>query len=241
VSVITSNSIEGRDFLARTYGVDPSRIRVYNNGTPLIEAVDAGGFRSRLNLGSRPIVSMVANVTPYKDHPTLIDAWRMVRNRFPGPHGPVLLIAGSVADKEKVSSLMTQAFHAGLSADDLMFLGPVDDVPELMSASDLVVHSSVTEGCPNSVCEAMALGRAVVATDISGCRQALGDDSAEFLSPPRDAADFAARIIRMLEDPALRARTGEKNRQRIRTEFSIDGMNRFFQARIEEGLGVALG
>ena len=240
VSAITSNSVAGRDFLSRTYGIEPGRIFVYNNGTPLLDRVDASNLESRLKIESRPVVSMVANVTAYKDHATLIDAWAIVRRRFAGSAAPVLLVAGSLSDKATVNRLVSQAFHLGLSASDIVFLGPVDNVAEVMSASDLVVHSSLTEGCPNSVCEAMSLGLPVVATDIAGCRQALGDGASESLSSPRDAAELAERIIRMLEDPALRRATGDRNRERIRADFSIEGMNSFFQSRIEAGLGVGL-
>jgi glycosyltransferase involved in cell wall biosynthesis len=240
VSRITSNSVTGRDFLVDTYGLDPASVLVYNNGTPLLEPVPADDLRSRLGLGQRQIVSMVANVTSFKDHATLLNAWAIVRAHFGGADGPVLLLAGGLSERATVTRLQLQAFEIGLSSADVLFLGPVENVVELMSASDVVVHSSLTEGCPNAVCEAMALGRAVVATDIAGCRQALGDDAEESLATPRDPEALAASIIRMLEDPKLRASTGARNRARVRSEFSIEGMNRFFQQLIEEGLGVSL-
>jgi glycosyltransferase involved in cell wall biosynthesis len=240
VSAITSNSIPGRDFLANTYRLDPETILVYNNGTPLLEPVSATDIRSRLGLGSRQIVSMIANITSFKDHSTLLDAWAKVRAHFGEAKPPVLLLAGSLSEKATVAKLQMQAFQLGLSSNDVRFLGPVDDVVEVISASDLVVHSSVTEGCPNAVCEAMALGRAVVATDIPGSRQALGDNAVESLATPYDATDLADRIIRMLKDNELRSETGIRNRKRVRSEFSIERMNGFFQGLIEKHLGVSL-
>jgi glycosyltransferase involved in cell wall biosynthesis len=239
VSVITSNSVAGRDFLASTYGLKPEDILVYNNGTPELEAVSPDVAKSRLGLGPGKVVSMIANVTSFKDHSTLLDAWSVVRNRF-GNEKPVLLLAGRLSDTTTVARLKTQAFELGLSALDVRFLGPVADVVGLISASDLVVHSSITEGCPNAVCEAMALGRAVVATDIPGSRQALGDDSDESLAPPKNADALAKLIVAMLEDDHLRTINGQKNRKRIRSEFSIEGMNRFFQSLIESGLETRL-
>jgi glycosyltransferase involved in cell wall biosynthesis len=240
VSAVTSNSIAGRDFLATTYGLDPETILVYNNGTPLLEPVNAADIRSRLRLGRRQIVSMIANITSFKDHSTLLDAWAKVRTHFDGANPPVLLLAGSLSEKATVAKLQMQAFDLGLSSNDVRFLGPVDDVVEVISASDLVVHSSVTEGCPNAVCEAMALGRAVVATDIPGSRQALGDDARESLATAHDPKALADGIIRMLENEELRSETGIRNRQRVRSEFSIDRMNAFFQELIEKHLGVSL-
>jgi glycosyltransferase involved in cell wall biosynthesis len=240
VSAITSNSVAGRDFLSTTYGIDPAAILVYNNGTPHLEPVPADGLRSRLGLKGQQIVSMIANITSYKDHPTLLDAWRIVRKHFESDP-PVLLLAGSVSETTTVARLQMQAFELGLSSDDVRFLGAVDDVVEVISASDVVVHSSLTEGCPNAVCEAMALSRAVVATDIPGSRQALGEDVPGSLAPPGDAGALAERIIRLLENNEQRLLAGKRNRERIRSEFSIDAMNSFFQQLIEKHLGMPLG
>jgi glycosyltransferase involved in cell wall biosynthesis len=240
VSAITSNSFAGRDVLARTYGLAPESILVYNNGTPILKPVDAQPLRSRLRIGRRPVVSMIANVTSFKDHSTLIEAWAIVRNHFSEDESPVLLLAGSLSETATVARLQVQTFNLGLSSSKVKFLGAVDDIVEVISASDLVVHSSTTEGCPNAVCEAMALSRPVVATDIPGSRQALGDDAVESLAPERDPVTLAHRIIRLLEDDELRATIGHRNRERIQSQFSIETMNVFFQELIEKHLGVSL-
>jgi glycosyltransferase involved in cell wall biosynthesis len=239
-SCITSNSFAGRDFLATTYGLDPASILVYNNGTPLPAVVEERDIRETLSLGDRRIVSMIANVTSFKDHETLLESWPSVLSQFSGRDRPLLVFAGHLKEKATVESLKLKAFELGLSTTDVRFAGPVANVSNLLAASDLVVHSSVTEGCPNAVCEAMAHGRAVVATDISGCRQALGNDAEEALAPPKDAGMLASRITDMLRNPGMRAAYGERNRKRIATEFSIGAMNAFFQARIEDGLGARL-
>lgn len=238
---ITSNSYVGRDFLAATYGIDAERIRVYNNGTPVPEGRDdRGDWRENLNAGNRPLVAMIANVTRFKDHNTLVAAWPKVKQHFASQRPPVLVLAGHLQETSLVSVIKTKAFDLGLSADDIRFLGPINDVGGLLRACELVVHSSLTEGCPNAVCEAMALGRAVVATDIPGCRQALGDSSMQLVAP-QSPAELAHRIIEMLEQNDLRQQLGERNRQRIKSEFSIDGMNAFFTDLMETGLADAVG
>lgn len=241
VSSITSNSVAGRDFLASTYAIDPASIFVYNNGTPVVTKPPvAGKWKERESLTGRQVVTMLANVTEFKDHSTLLDAWRLVRDRFPSGARPVLVLAGHLRETGTVSKLKLKAFELGLSSADVKFLGPVDDVDELLADSDLVVHSSLTEGCPNAVCEAMAMRRAVVATDIPGTRQALGDESLQWLAAPNDAADLSAKIFRMLTDSAARQTAENANFARITTEFSIDGMNRFFVTQIEHGLSQAI-
>lgn len=241
VSCITSNSVAGRDFLSETYGLDREAILVYNNGTPVPDlSTITPSWRTRPGLEGRMLVTMIANVTPFKDHSTLLQAWVRVKRHFAGRPAPVLLLAGHLRESSTVTDLKVSAFGLGLSSDDVKFLGPVTDIFDLILSSDLIVHSSLTEGCPNSVCEAMSLARTVVATDIPGCRQALGDQGQRWLVEPHNAEALATRIIQALEDDELRAQAGEMNRQRIRSEFSIEGMNRFFQARIEAGLGRSL-
>ena len=79
--------------------------------------------------------------------------------------------------------------------------------------------------------------RAVVATDIPGARQALGENGARWLATPRDAGDLANKIVTLLKNDALRQEEGRRNRARIASDFRIDSMNAFFQREIERGLG----
>lgn len=237
-SCITSNSTAGGDFIATTYQIPGNRILVYNNGTPLPSMAGVtGGWREKLDLGSRPVVTMVANLTSFKDHDTLLEAWPMVRREFPAHATPVLLLAGSVADTRTVKKLKSKAFDLGVSGNDVQFLGAVDDVASLMRECDLIVHSSLLEGCPNAVCEAMALALPVVATDIPGCRQALGNSTPESLVEPSNAGALARAIVLFLKNEGLRKAAGTMNRERIATHFTVSGMNEFFQREIERGLG----
>lgn len=239
-SCIISNSVTGKDFLSSTYALNPQTILVYNNGTPVPDATANGDWRRTLRLGARKIVSMIANLTAYKDHATLLESWVIVRQHFPVGGRPALLLAGSLDDRTTVANLKTRAFELGLSGEDIFFLGAVENVQELMLESDVVVHSSLTEGCPNAVCEAMALARPVVATDIPGCAQALGDAGSEWLTEPHSSSALAARMIKLLEDDELRRQVGASNRRRIAAEFSVESMNDFFQRKIEEGLRCSL-
>jgi len=235
---ITSNSWAGSDFLANTYDIPQEKILTYNNGT---ELPDLGGlqpvWRARLDLSSgTPLVSMVANVTPFKDHETLLKAWRTVLDSWveESRPPPVLVLAGYLQDLVHVSKLKVLAFDLGLGTS-VRFVGPVDSVNELMWESDLVVHSSVKEGCPNAVCEAMALGKSVVATDIPGTRQALDESSwNDCLAAPHDAQSMAQRLLEFLHNTGLSADTGARNRQRIERHFSIEGMCEFFLSLLDQ-------
>lgn len=225
---ITSNSWAGTEFISETYGIPEDRIITYNNGTVLPDLDRLRPiWRNQLDLdAATPLVSMVANITPYKDHETLLRAWRIVLDaaREQARPRPVLALAGSVADREHVSKLKVLAFDLEL-AGSVKFLGPIDTTDELMRESDLVVHSSTTEGCPNAICEAMALGKAVVATDIPGTRQALQSTFwQQCLSEAEDAEALARQISYFLDEELQRLQVGAANRERIRREFSVNSM-----------------
>lgn len=237
VSCITSNSEIGRDKISQTFQIHPDRILVYNNGTPIPDGkLPASNWRETLKLESRPVVTMIANITRFKDHLTLLDAWKKVQSSLALDVAPVLLLAGNMLEKSRVSELKQHAFDIGLSSSHLRFLGQVKDVLGLILESDLVVHSSLTEGCPNAVCEAMSLGVAVVATDIPGCRQALGSQNQRWLTEPGNSSMMADRIIELLESKDLRGAVGNQNRTRIASDFTINGMNAFFEQQIRNGL-----
>ena len=81
------------------------------------------------------------------------------------------------------------------------------------------------------------MGRPVVATDIPGTRQAIGDSGGDCYAPPANPVVMAERILAFLHDEAGRNESGRRNRARIEKDFSIVAMNRFFLERISEGLG----
>jgi glycosyltransferase involved in cell wall biosynthesis len=227
-SQITSNSWAGTQFIVETYGIPESKILTYNNGTSLPDVANLNPrWRKKLGVGSSSqLVSMLANITPFKDHETLLRAWKLVLEEFAQQSKPLprLALAGFTKYTSHVNSLKVLAFDLKLGAT-VDFLGAVDDTDELMFESDLVVHSSVTEGCPNSVCEAMALGRTVVGTDIPGMRQALDQNLwPNCLSESHNAERLAKNIIRFLTDGSLAEQVGVMNRRRIEEDFSVDGM-----------------
>ncbi|MFC1688665.1 glycosyltransferase family 4 protein [Pseudomonadota bacterium] len=235
---ITSNSNAGSDFISRTYDIPAERILTYNNGTvlPVLSSIKPI-WRDQLSITQEtPLVCMVANVTPFKDYETLLKAWRIVLNRYisESKPAPILAIAGHLREKAHVNKLKVFAFDLELGPS-VKFLGSIDSTNELMWESNLVVHSSINEGCPNSVCEAMALGKPVVATNIPGTRQAIGKSIwAECLSAPQDAKELANQILKFLSDQALAANVGALNRQQIKDNFSISRMCSFFMSLLDK-------
>ena len=116
--------------------------------------------------------------------------------------------------------------------------GPVpwDQIGAHIAGADLLVHSSLSEGIPNVVLEAMATGRPVVATDVGGMNEAVTDGVEGALVPTSDPAALAAAIAG-LADPERRARLGRAGRARIEADFALARQVAAFGDLVERAAG----
>ncbi|MFM7039257.1 MAG: glycosyltransferase [Planctomycetaceae bacterium] len=219
---IVSNSWEGRDFLVNRFQLPATRVQVINNGVRLPAESGESAWRAKLGVSEDAfVVMMLANLTRFKDHCTLLRAFSHARAAAcrKDMH---LVLAG--AHEDSTTTIKSLAWDLGLYGY-LHLPGSVRDTQSLLRASNLVVHSSKTEGCPNGALEAMALGLPVLGTDISGMRQALGDRAAaDCLSPADDWESLGEKILERREDSLLCHTEGARNRERIRQEFSCQQM-----------------
>ena len=223
---IISNSTVGMDFLADTYGLDYDHMVHYNNVIYIPEENNLQSYwRSHLDISDDVlVVSMIANITPFKDHNTLFKAWPAVVNHFKTQNISVYLLLAGQSKKETITELKLIGFDLNI-AESVRFLGGTDKTNELISESDLVVHSSLKEGCPNAVCEAMALGKAVVGTDIPGNSEALTRDYEQYcLAQPKNEKNLSKKIIYLLEHPELKEEIGVTNKKRIVAHYNVEQM-----------------
>ncbi|MEW6581797.1 MAG: glycosyltransferase family 4 protein [Actinomycetota bacterium] len=148
------------------------------------------------------IISYVGKLVPRKGVDTLIEAMGILARRdAPLP----LLVAAGIGEMR--DAMEARARGLGV-AHRVRFLGkvPHDRVPLVISAGDVFVLPSLSEGLPTVVCEAMACGRPVVATAVDGTPEIVRDGETGFLVPPTDPDALAAALARVLDDPALAAR-----------------------------------
>lgn len=221
-----ANSTASATYLSEELGVSPEQINVIHNGVILMPPVEGRDlWRAKLGLQDADVVAcMIANLHDNKDHDTLLRAWRLVLALVPSNlPPPQLLLAGRFSGAE--FKLKALAFDLKLGST-VRFLGGVNDISGLLSAVDLGVFSSrPTEGCPNGILECMAAGLPVVATNIPGCREALGEN-ANWLAEPGDYTGLGRNIVSLLNRPDLRATDAKRNQQRVREVFSADRMCR---------------
>jgi glycosyltransferase involved in cell wall biosynthesis/ribosomal protein S18 acetylase RimI-like enzyme len=160
------------------------------------------------------VVGAVGRLVAEKGYRELFAAARAVRQADPR----VRFVAVGAPDLEKADAI-GQA-ELARAAGDVLVTGWRDDVRDLLAVMDVFVLASWREGMPRSAIEAAAMGKALVLTDIRGCREVARHDREALLVPPRDPGALAAAISRLAADPALRDRLGAAARRRALERFS---------------------
>lgn len=203
-------------------GAPVDRIRTVYNG------VDPNLFPHAGPDPEVPTLSWCGRVDPIKDLETLIRAYAMVRAELPEVRlrlfGPVP--AGNEDYRTRLEKL---AAELGV-ADGISYEGRVSDVAGAYAAGSVVMLSSISEGFPFSLIEAMSCGRATVSTDVGGVREAVGD--AGLVVPPREPALMAEATLALLRDEAYRTGLGARARSRVVDQFtlhrSVDGFRQIY-------------
>ena len=166
-------------------------------------------LRDRLGLGAGPIAVCIGRFAPQKGQDVLLIAWPGVRARVPDAF---LVLLGDGPDRAALER------HANSS---VMFAGHRDDVADWIVASDVVVQPSRWEGLSFVTLEAMACGRSVVATDVDGMRDALGEPlNTGAIVPVDDPEALADAVANRLGDLTLAQREGACGRERA-TRFDL--------------------
>jgi glycosyltransferase involved in cell wall biosynthesis len=128
------------------------------------------------------------------------------------------VVALLVGRGEDESDVRAQVDRLGL-VDSVRFTGYRNDVPDLLVASDASVLTSLYEGIPRALMEAMVVGLPVVATDVPGTRTLVAHGVTGFLSAPGDVQSFAFNLQRLRSEPATSTELGVNGRRRVESRF----------------------
>jgi glycosyltransferase involved in cell wall biosynthesis len=173
----------------------------------------------------------VGRLTPQKNFPQLLHAFSTVIADRPSTR---LLIAGSGTLR---GDLDRRARELDIN-DRVLFLGERDDVPRLLAAADALVMSSVSEGLPNVVMEALAARLPVVATDVGGVSELVVPERTGTLVPPDDPAALASAMLDLMDaTPDHRAALGRTGHEMIAARYGMPEVARQWVDVIEQQLG----
>ena len=199
--------------------ISESRIVTITNGIDInkySQRDNAAAKKRELGLsGETEVIGNVARLSPEKDHKTLLEAFSLVSKKVPSVK---LVIAG---DGILMEELEIETKELGME-DNVIFLGLRKDVPELLSTFDLFVLSSIREGIPLTILEAMAAGLPVVGTNVGGIGEVVMDGETGFVVPSRDPIALADAIVKILSDKCMAKEMGLKGKKRGIESFSIE-------------------
>jgi glycosyltransferase involved in cell wall biosynthesis len=195
-------------YAAREFRIPPDRLSTIVNG------VDLDHFRPALRDrdAGPPVIGCTARLHRKNDHATLLRAFARLSARWPEAR---LLLVGRGPEQSRLQAL---ADALGVSPR-VHLLGEQPDVAPYLAQMDLYVQTSVAEGMPNSVLEAMATGLPVVATAVGGTPEVVADGETGFLVAPGDPSALADAIARLLADPRLAEAFGRAGRARVEAHF----------------------
>jgi glycosyltransferase involved in cell wall biosynthesis len=207
----------------RAEGVPERKLLLVHNGIDATafanRMIDRRQARERLEISrSALVLSAVGNLFPYKGHADLLQALRLLRDRLPPDW--VLLVVGLDADGH-LAELDRLVARLQLSRH-VRFLGQCQDIPAILSAADIHVSASHTEGFPNNILEAMSAGLPVVATAVGGVPEQIVDGVTGLLVPAQSPADLAEALGALVANPERCRGMGQAARERVKRHFPIE-------------------
>jgi glycosyltransferase involved in cell wall biosynthesis len=233
--VIAVSKAVSRDLEHRK--VKDGRISVIYNGITFDEVdSDPSGecIRDEYRISNGDfVVGAVGRLVAVKGFRYLIDAMAIVAAKVPNCK---LLIAG---DGPLQNELTTAILDHNLSSR-ISLVGYQKPIIRFLNEIDLFVMSSLSEGLPIALLEAMACGKAIVATAVGGITEAVENERSALLVSSRDPDSIAAGILRLYVDRVLRDEMGMRNRSIVRDKFSAERMVQEYEAIYSELLGGGL-
>ncbi|MDT3779547.1 glycosyltransferase family 4 protein [Nitrospira sp. MA-1] len=219
--VVTTTGEAVRQELMTRNRLSPSRVISIPTGVDLErfhpQSPDAS-LRKSLGLGSQgPLIGAVTFLRPEKGMMILIEAVGWLKKRFSTVECVI------IGDGGERPALLDRIQELGLE-QSVHLVGFRQDVPALLAILDVVVIPSFEEGIPQSLTQALAMERPVVASAVGGVPEVVQDGLSGLLVPPRNPEILAEKIAYLLHDPIAATRMGKVGRQVIQERYSMDHM-----------------
>jgi glycosyltransferase involved in cell wall biosynthesis len=225
--VVLSNSKAGLE----TYKVNSVKARVIHNGVHLDRfnrKFETSKIREEFNIVTDYMVIMVATFSHFKDYDLFIDiAKKIGRSR----DDITFVGVGDGIDLDRIKKRVKDE-HVG----NVILTGKLKEVERIVSAADIGILCTKSEGISNSIIEYMALGKPAIATDLTGGSKELIQDGITGFCTERNAEKVIGIINQLIDNPVMRVSMGDMGRERIKSRFSISMMADKFENLYKEVL-----
>lgn len=193
-----------------------------------------GSFRKQIGVDDDVLLAgIVGRLVPIKNHKMFLDAALKTRAGLRDKKIRFVI----VGDGELNDELRRYAGDIGM-LEDVIFTGWIEDLAPVYADLDIVALTSLNEGTPVSLIEAMAAGKSIVATDVGGVREILGDQYHALLAARGDVNGFADRMIRLLSNSEERDRFGAYCKANVTARYSseqlLENIKELYRTLIEE-------
>ena len=210
-SVALVQNQDDQDRLVGEGVVPASRARIIAGS-----GIDVAVYSMQPSPSGIPVVVLPARMLWDKGVGEFVEAARRLKQK--GVHARFILVGRR--DEHNPAAIPEIRLKEWVQAGGVEWWGHREDMPAVYAAAMLVVLPSYREGLPKVLLEAAACGKAIVATDVPGCREIVRDRLNGLLVPPRDSTALAAAIEELLSDQALREEMGQRSRTRVLAEWS---------------------
>jgi glycosyltransferase involved in cell wall biosynthesis len=224
-----------RQALIANEGIPPERVAVIYNGIDLARCAAAReerrAVRREMEVADDELVILqVARLDYLKDHATAVRTLAEVAPRRPDAR---LVLVGEGPERGAVQEEVRRLALGGR----VRLLGLRKDVPRLLAGADLLLLTSISEGIPLTLIEAMAAGLPVVSTRVGGVPEVVEDGRTGLLAPAGDAAALGRHVCELADNPRLRDELGRRGRERAEALFSERMMHDRYDQLFREMLG----
>lgn len=203
-SMIKYNHFDGEKIFSIPTGVDIEHF----NPVRVSASIHSKGFS----------IGMVSVLRSWKGHRYFIEAVPAILSVIPDSF---FYIVGDGPQFQNIKDMIKDL----LLEDKVFMLGHRDDIPEILASLDVIVHPSyANEGVPQSILQAMAMEKPVVASDVGSIKEVIIDRETGLLIEPKNHEQLSERVIELYKNPELRIKFGREGRRLVEKNYSIEKM-----------------
>ena len=167
------------------------------------------------------IVGCIGNINPIKGYEYTIESASLIKKKI---NNVKFLIVGDISEPQKnyYYQKLKNLVRLLKMEQDIIFTGKRDEIPQILSLFDVLLLTSIDEGTPLVILEAMAMEKPVAATDVGAVSEQLVDGKTGIIIPPRNPKAIAKAVIYLLEHADEKIEMGKKAREQVKEMFSLE-------------------